>query len=282
MHTYINTHTHTQTDMLYLGSKQQFIVAFYTQPVKEPVWLLRPPIWYRMVLEQQNTFTSKTRLEAMRQRTQGQNTVLLLYIETNWEDSIKMWIHNSIMINTKLARCLHIVLTISIQYKHKTGQAGTYQEQYQHKHNQVQTCTSGLRRWHIAGIEKLQVSFLTCDIMDRAKGGIWCSGHNDTQPVQPAIARTFWRSTITTHYHPRKQVREFKNRVDFGVNCPHANVVRRETGPRDHHIRGGRLGQGNITSEEGGWTKGLLLKRREAGPKDYYISEGRLDQRTIT
>ena len=87
-HTHTLTHTHTHTHTLSLcdcdtcnnGSKQQFIVVFYTQPMKEPVHLLIPLCGTEWYLNNRKRSHQKTRLEAMHQRTQGQNTVLLLYI----------------------------------------------------------------------------------------------------------------------------------------------------------------------------------------------------------
>jgi len=77
-----HTHTHTLSvsDTCNNGSKQQFIVVFYTQPMKEPVHLLIPLCGTEWYLNNRKRSHQETRLEAMHQRTQGQNTVLLLYI----------------------------------------------------------------------------------------------------------------------------------------------------------------------------------------------------------
>ena len=137
-------HTHTHTLSLFLslcdtcnnGSKQQFIVVFYTQPMKEPVHLLRPLCGTEWYLNNRKHSHKKTRLEAMHQRTQGQNTVLFLYIhiETNWEDGMKMWILNSMsMQNWPVFR--HNVNNINMRHTNtKLDKADTCWEQYQHRH----------------------------------------------------------------------------------------------------------------------------------------------------
>ena len=137
------THTHTHSLSFSLSvthvimeANNSLLLCFTPNQWRNQYTCWDPCVVQNGTWTTENIHIKKTRLEAMHQRTQGQNTVLLLYIhiETNWEDGMKMWILNSVsMQNWPVFR--HNVNNINMRHTNtKLDKADTCWEQYQHRH----------------------------------------------------------------------------------------------------------------------------------------------------